>query len=1059
MSEKNENKKKITFPEIINWLEASLAELRPTDKNPDNAPTGLTDEEVKIVYKNGWEPKEIRARKATLVSNPLDQPNEAFTINPLEKTKIQARKEEIEKAAANALENAKNEAKNKIDEFVIEFDLPEGKDEEFSLNSEKEIDSADTVEKVIELEAEWTSKIALEQIQYALANVRENSVKITKIVEANLEEENQNYSQQLVGADVATATRIRSDLIDDIEIKITDAEINDVIRELFIRDTEENLVKIEDTPWKIELSQFTTDSGKIEWKEYLQNHWDLIKGDAIPYQQINSELTTQLINQVIGTEGTDDTPRVNGKDNEGNELTELSRNEKSLLRNAIIRDLNTIDKDKGIYIIDAETFVEEVKLIAERNLARSIQEKVDLITNRVNELSSNEKNNLRREIEGILTWKNETNSNRKRAFQRFDKGKDNEGESVLRIALSDLGAAEKEEDLNLTKEEAKKYNELFQKIKNAKSLEELEPLGREIGTLKYQLLLWAKNELEEKFTDYEEKKDYEFSENSLIKHYLLKKEELKKTIESTLDSPDWKDKTDIFEAEYTASVLEIERKRRATLNALFDYQEAILTEIPTDWKKIPANLGKVVKREDWEHYLSYVNYTNELATRGEEVEKLISELRNKKIVSRLAKNEEKDAEITRLQTLLKEDLTTTPPRRHDITEEELTEKLKINGLYNDDNEPSLRALKDKLEDKQLELFKGLMLYVNFKGKEWGEELNETNRNLITNSTKDNLNENLAKVQKWFDFREDFKEAKIAESEVPFDITNETIDSYRREKATDWTGNRAGSAYLNDWKPAGSIGDNGLGKIGDKGANVYEVWRIKKNIAEIIEPIRTKMEEAVASKNFFNRIKELDTWYESKWSKDNEDRQKALATIMTDGDKSIKLKLESKLKDLSETEKDNILAEIKVEGEKKNPNFSSIDDKITFIWDYLSTTSQEEIRKLREDTEGWTTFFADPEGDDTKAITDANLKTGWKDSQLTPTRSTGPDSQADTAHSRHWRDLRNNNGANGDADNKGGRINNRTAGAPTFTYTSYAIATNNINPLNHDQDQLDAAHQL
>ncbi|WP_147410568.1 hypothetical protein [endosymbiont GvMRE of Glomus versiforme] len=113
---------------------------------------------------------------------------------------------------------------------------------------------------------------------------------------------------------------------------------------------------------------------------------------------------------------------------------------------------------------------------------------------------------------------------------------------------------------------------------------------------------------------------------------------------------------------------------------------------------------------------------------------------------------------------------------------------------------------------------------------------------------------------------------------------------------------------------------------------------------------------------------------------------------------------------------------------------------------------------------WNVFFTSPNGNNADALDDANdapprpIRSGWKDSGLSPVRPGVHDSEADQAWANGWRDLRNNNGDVGNAGQQGGRITGLRPADKDFTYTSYGQTTNNVKPHERRKDDLDQAHR-
>ncbi|WP_172575341.1 hypothetical protein, partial [endosymbiont GvMRE of Glomus versiforme] len=125
-------------------------------------------------------------------------------------------------------------------------------------------------------------------------------------------------------------------------------------------------------------------------------------------------------------------------------------------------------------------------------------------------------------------------------------------------------------------------------------------------------------------------------------------------------------------------------------------------------------------------------------------------------------------------------------------------------------------------------------------------------------------------------------------------------------------------------------------------------------------------------------------------------------------------------------------------------------------DALKTVLENAINTRNDDV--WNAFFANPEGNDENVIEGNDIQGGWKASGLNPARGVGlHDSEADNAHRKGWRDLRNNNG---DAATANGRITALNVATHTFTYASHGQADqDNINLLTHNKTEIDNANAL
>ncbi|RHZ36977.1 NADAR family protein [endosymbiont GvMRE of Glomus versiforme] len=114
---------------------------------------------------------------------------------------------------------------------------------------------------------------------------------------------------------------------------------------------------------------------------------------------------------------------------------------------------------------------------------------------------------------------------------------------------------------------------------------------------------------------------------------------------------------------------------------------------------------------------------------------------------------------------------------------------------------------------------------------------------------------------------------------------------------------------------------------------------------------------------------------------------------------------------------------------------------------LNRKRTERRNEINNEYAEWNRFFADHVaefGRDAPTHEQNALRQSWRNSNLSPTRHAGADSEADQVWTNGWRDF-NDNGTLGDVDNKGGRVSgfNRLTG--TFVYTSYGIPTNGVDP--------------
>ncbi|RHZ37300.1 NADAR family protein [endosymbiont GvMRE of Glomus versiforme] len=126
---------------------------------------------------------------------------------------------------------------------------------------------------------------------------------------------------------------------------------------------------------------------------------------------------------------------------------------------------------------------------------------------------------------------------------------------------------------------------------------------------------------------------------------------------------------------------------------------------------------------------------------------------------------------------------------------------------------------------------------------------------------------------------------------------------------------------------------------------------------------------------------------------------------------------------------------------------------------LNRKRTERRNEINNEYAEWNRFFADHVaefGRDAPTHEQNALRQSWRNSNLSPTRHAGADSEADQVWNNGWRDF-NDNGTLGDVDNKGGRVSgfNRLTG--TFVYTSYGIPTNGVDPRVKNKDDLDFIH--